>query len=66
MSVPRIVAKNVPTIATKIEFRRASASPGRLSGAAHASSENSAHTKLNLPTGLLNENTIMTRIGTIR
>ena len=63
-SISKSLAKKA--IATTIDVHSASASPGRLSGLAQASSENSAHTKLNLPTGSLNEKTIITTIGTIR
>ena len=56
----------VAIAARMMDVTRASDRPGRLSGASHASIENSFQTKLNLPSGLLNENRIMTAIGTMR
>src|SRR5687768_12959073 len=66
ISVPRAVAAIVAISATTMEVASASDRPGRLSGDIHASRENSAQTKLNLPSGLLNENRIMTAIGIMR
>src|SRR5262245_16900794 len=58
-----IAAKNVDTSATLIDSSMASTSAGYLNGSRHAPSENPFQTKLNFPTGSLNEKRTITKIG---